>query len=159
MEDEIFLAKIVSETLQSRGYEVMLESDGAKHLASFPERNRMCAYWISCCRIKMVLRSRMKSGKRIRQVPIIFLTAKSQTADVVNGFKMGANDYIRKPFSMEELIVRIENVLKQKTQPAGESGEVVIWQYMFSIPNGRRCIMLRTAKTILPRKRITETIV
>jgi DNA-binding response OmpR family regulator len=47
-------------------------------------------------------------------VPIIFLSAKSAAEDVVNGFRLGGNDYIRKPFSMEELIVRIENVLKKQ---------------------------------------------
>ena len=46
------------------------------------------------------------------EVPIIFLTAKTQTEDVVKGFSTGGNDYIRKPFSMEELIVRIQNVLR-----------------------------------------------
>ena len=45
-------------------------------------------------------------------VPIIFLTAKTQTEDLVKGFSVGGNDYIRKPFSMEELIVRIENALR-----------------------------------------------
>jgi DNA-binding response OmpR family regulator len=49
-------------------------------------------------------------------VPVIFLTAKGQTEDVVNGFRIGGNDYIRKPFSMEELIVRIENVLRVKRE-------------------------------------------
>jgi DNA-binding response OmpR family regulator len=49
-------------------------------------------------------------------VPIIFLTAKTQTEDVVKGFSLGGNDYIRKPFSMEELIVRIQNVLRNKTE-------------------------------------------
>jgi DNA-binding response OmpR family regulator len=67
-------------------------------------------------------------------VPIIFLSAKSQTTDVVNGFRLGANDYIRKPFSMEELIVRIENVLRNKTAaPAEEQEEVKIGQYTFNI--------------------------
>ena len=50
--------------------------------------------------------------KKNQKVPIIFLTAKTQTDDVVKGFKLGANDYIRKPFSMEELIVRIESIFK-----------------------------------------------
>ena len=49
-------------------------------------------------------------------IPIIFLTAKTQTEDVVKGFTLGGNDYIRKPFSMEELIVRIQNLLRLKTE-------------------------------------------
>jgi DNA-binding response OmpR family regulator len=66
------------------------------------------------------------------QVPIIFLSAKSQTNDVINGFKTGANDYIRKPFSIEELIVRIENVLKHKNVTAEETEEVKIAEYTFN---------------------------
>ena len=46
------------------------------------------------------------------KIPILFLTARSQTEDLVKGFQLGGNDYIRKPFSMEELIVRIENALR-----------------------------------------------
>ena len=67
------------------------------------------------------------------QVPIIFLSAKSQTSDVVNGFKMGGNDYIRKPFSMEELIVRVENVVKNKSAPPEEVEEIIIGKYVFNL--------------------------
>jgi DNA-binding response OmpR family regulator len=62
-------------------------------------------------------------------IPIIFLTAKTQTEDLVRGFRTGANDYIRKPFSMEELIVRIENTLRVRAAPAeastGKAVEVI----------------------------------
>ena len=65
--------------------------------------------------IMMPDRNGFEVAKDIRAVdddiPIIFLTAKTQTEDLVRGFRTGANDYIRKPFSMEELIVRIENTL------------------------------------------------
>src|SRR5215204_2501700 len=114
VEDEIFLAKIVSETLQGRGYEVILESDGGKAVQQFSEVKP------DVCILDVMLPN--KDGFTIadeirekdKNVPIIFLTAKSDVGDVVNGFKTGGNDYIRKPFSMEELIVRIENVLKKK---------------------------------------------
>jgi DNA-binding response OmpR family regulator len=66
-------------------------------------------------------------------VPIIFLSAKSATADVVSGFKTGANDYIRKPFSMEELIARIENVLRIKPLAMEVQDEVAIGQYTFNM--------------------------
>ena len=52
-----------------------------------------------------------------KEIPIIFLTAKTQTDDLVKGFSIGGNDYIRKPFSMEELIVRIENAMRYKNEP------------------------------------------
>jgi DNA-binding response OmpR family regulator len=69
-------------------------------------------------------------------VPIIFLTAKTQTADLVKGFSVGGNDYIRKPFSMEELIVRIENALRFKEQGAraGNGKDTLqIGKYNFSV--------------------------
>jgi DNA-binding response OmpR family regulator len=113
VEDEIFLAKIVSETLQSRGYDVIMESDGAKVLSKFEVSKP------DICILDVMLPNKdgFTIADEIREkngeVPIIFLTAKSEVNDVVNGFKTGGNDYIRKPFSMEELIVRIENVLKK----------------------------------------------
>ncbi len=133
VEDEIFLAKIVSETLQGRGYDVVLESDGAKVLSKFEAAKP------DVCVLDVMLPN--KDGftiadeirERDNQVPIIFLTAKSEVGDVVNGFKIGGNDYIRKPFSMEELIVRIENVLKHKSASEEElNDEVAMGKYKFN---------------------------
>ena len=134
--DELFLAKIVSETLQTRGYDVILESDGGKATSQFTKEKP------DVCVLDIMLPN--KDGftiadeirDRDAQVPIIFLSAKSQTTDVVHGFKTGANDYIRKPFSIEELIVRIENVLRHKaseTETIPE--EIQIGKYTF---NARR---------------------
>ena len=69
------------------------------------------------------------------QVPILFLTAKTQTGDVVKGFTLGGNDYIRKPFSMEELIVRIQNALRNKTEaPKKITGDsVTMGKYTFQL--------------------------
>ena len=68
-------------------------------------------------------------------VPVIFLTAKVQTDDVLQGFKVGGNDYIRKPFSMEELIVRIENVLRVKKEtPLAINGDTLaLGKYQFHL--------------------------
>jgi DNA-binding response OmpR family regulator len=132
VEDEVFLAKIVSETLQSRGYDVILEGDGGKAAEQFAkERPDVCIL-----DIMLPNKDGFAVADAIRemdtQVPIIFLSAKSQTTDVVNGFKIGANDYIRKPFSIEELIVRVENVLKNKTVVPEETDEVPIGEYTFN---------------------------
>ncbi|MEZ4827893.1 MAG: response regulator transcription factor [Bacteroidia bacterium] len=77
-------------------------------------------------------------GKKIRaenvSIPIIFLTAKVQTEDLLSGFSSGGNDYIRKPFSVEELIVRINNLLKltQAGKSQGREKEVVeLGEYRF----------------------------
>ena len=116
VEDEQFLAKIVSESLQGRGYEVVVEADGGNALAKFEAAKP------DVCLLDVMLPQKdgFTIADEIREmdtkVPIIFLTARSAVADVVAGFKTGGNDYIRKPFSMEELIVRIENVLKQSNR-------------------------------------------
>lgn len=112
VEDELFLGKIVKETLETRGFEVIMESDGADVIRSFEDELP------DICILDVMLphRSGFELAADIRKlnddVPLIFLTAKTQTEDVVQGFKIGANDYIRKPFSVEELIVRIENALR-----------------------------------------------
>jgi DNA-binding response OmpR family regulator len=116
VEDELFLGKIVKESLESRGFDVVMESDGAKALALYKKTEP------DICVLDIMLPN--KDGFAIadeirdvnEKVPIIFLTAKTQTEDVVKGFSIGGNDYIRKPFSMEELIVRIQNALQVKKE-------------------------------------------
>jgi DNA-binding response OmpR family regulator len=114
VEDELFLGKIVKESLETRGFEVVMEADGNQVLEQFmSERPDICVL-----DVMLPGRSGFELAKDIRKlnddIPIIFLTAKTQTDDVLTGFRLGANDYIRKPFSMEELIVRIENSLRVK---------------------------------------------
>ena len=132
VEDEVFLAKIVSETLQGRGYSVVLESDGGKALEQFEKEKP------DVCVLDIMLPNKdgFAIADEIRDkndhVPIIFLSARSQTNDVIQGFKTGGNDYIRKPFSIEELIVRIENVLRSKQEQPQETEEVTIGGYSFN---------------------------
>ena len=134
VEDELFLGKIVRESLESRGYEVFMEADGAKVMDQFKKTNP------DICILDVMLPN--KDGFTIadeirmlnEEVPIIFLTAKTQTEDVVKGFSLGGNDYMRKPFSMEELIVRIQNLLRNKSE--GETkinGTAVIGKYSFQL--------------------------
>ena len=123
VEDEVFLAKIVKESLESRGFEVFLETDGAKVLTSF----RMCKPDICVLDVMLPNKDGFELAEEIRnldkEIPILFLTAKTQTEDLVKGFSLGGNDYIRKPFSMEELIVRINNALRRKTEsPVRQEG-------------------------------------
>lgn len=133
VEDELFLGKIVKESLETRGYEVTMEGDGAKVQALYSSVNP------DICILDIMLPNKdgFTIAEEIRnmnnRVPIIFLTAKVQTEDVLNGFSKGGNDYIRKPFSMEELIVRIENLLRigaEHTQ-APELHKVKIGDYTF----------------------------
>jgi len=133
VEDELFLGKIVKETLETRGFEVIMESDGADVIRSFEDEQP------DICILDVMLpnRSGFELAEDIRKlnddVPVIFLTAKTQTEDVVQGFKIGGNDYIRKPFSIEELIVRIENVLRVRKEdlPADIGDSIVMGKYNF----------------------------
>ncbi len=111
LEDETFLAQIVVETLETKGFEVKHDSIGSVALASIKE------FQPDICVLDIMVPG--KSGLDVAEklnaihpnLPIIFLTAKNQTADIVSGFKSGGNDYLTKPFSMEELMVRINNLL------------------------------------------------
>ncbi|QEC41310.1 response regulator transcription factor [Pseudobacter ginsenosidimutans] len=133
VEDELFLGKIVKESLESRGYHVIMESDGAQVVEQF----RQCNPDVCVLDVMLPGVDGFTLAAEIRQfnenIPIIFLTAKTQTTDLVKGFSVGGNDYIRKPFSMEELIVRIENVLRKKSVKGNEEAiEVVnIGKYSF----------------------------
>ncbi|RYY10112.1 MAG: response regulator transcription factor, partial [Chitinophagaceae bacterium] len=114
VEDELFLGKIVRESLETRDYDVIMETDGAPVFETF----KLAKPDVCVLDIMLPNKDGFTIAQEIRSVdehvPIIFLTAKTQTADLVKGFSLGANDYIRKPFSMEELIVRIENALRHK---------------------------------------------
>lgn len=111
VEDEPFLGRIVKESLESRDFEVAMVTDGQQALSVF-ERDKP-----DICVLDVMLPSKdgYAIAKEIKQVnpdvPIIFVTAKNQTEDVLKGFEVGGNDYLRKPFSMEELIVRVTNLL------------------------------------------------
>lgn len=106
-EDEISLGIIIKESLDSRNFNVTLCDNGEIALQEF-QNSSFDALVLD---VMMPKKDGFTLAKEIRQInktiPILFLTAKSQTDDVVKGFKIGCNDYIKKPFSMEELIVRI----------------------------------------------------
>lgn len=112
VEDEPFLGKIVKESLESRDFEVQMEMDGQKVLPSFKR------FKPDICVLDVMIPKKdgFTVGKEIRSlnpsIPIIFLTAKNQTEDVLKGFQSGGNDYLKKPFSMEELIIRMQNLLQ-----------------------------------------------
>src|SRR5436189_3258104 len=141
VEDELFLGKIVRESLESRGFDVVMESDGARATDVFKKMHSIPGIKPNICVLDIMLPN--KDGFTIadeireldEEVPIIFLTAKTQTEDVVKGFSLGGNDYIRKPFSMEELIVRVLNALRNKTDaPKKITGDsVTMGKYTFQL--------------------------
>ncbi len=137
LEDEPFLGRIVKESLESRNFEVKMVADGQRVLSVFEQ------FLPDVCVLDIMLPQKdgYAVATEIRRInagiPIIFLTAKTQTEDVLKGFQVGGNDYIRKPFSMEELIVRIRNLLhlsgngNTSTQMAQKEA-IQIGQYEFS---------------------------
>ncbi len=119
LEDEHYLGRIVKESLVSRQYDVMLVSDGNRFITVFDHfKPDICILDIMVPNLSGLEVSRKIRSKQ-SDIPIIFLTAKGTTEDVLEGFKSGGNDYIKKPFSIEELIARIENLLKLKGDKNG----------------------------------------
>ncbi len=110
-EDELALAQIIKESLETRNFHVTHCKDGEEASVEFLKNKPD----ILVLDVMMPKKDGFTLAKEIRKIdkkiPIIFLTAKSQTQDVVDGFNFGGNDYLKKPFSMEELIVRIHALL------------------------------------------------
>lgn len=112
VEDELSLAKVVRESLQSRAYEVLHLQDGVSILEHYLQfKPDICLF-----DVMLPVKDGFALAQEIRainpEIPIIFITSKVQTNDVLKGFGVGGNDYIKKPFSLEELIVRINNLYK-----------------------------------------------
>ena len=136
-EDELFLGKIVKESLESRGFDVHMEADGGKVVGLFASiKPDICVLDVMLPNLDgFAIAAAIRQQNA--QVPILFLTAKTQTEDVVSGFSKGGNDYIRKPFSMEELIVRINNLLRmhgQSTSKGANADTLQIGQLHYNIP-------------------------
>jgi len=115
-EDETALATIIKESLETRNFDVTVAENG-KAAFELYQKNKFDVLVLD---VMMPEKDGFTLTQDIRQennsIPIIMLTSKSQTADVVFGFKNGANDYLKKPFSIEELIVRIESLLGRQNQ-------------------------------------------
>ncbi|MEL6672352.1 MAG: response regulator transcription factor [Bacteroidota bacterium] len=134
VEDEPFLGKIVKESLESRDFEVHMIADGGQVMQHFDSQTP------DICILDVMLPNvdGFTLGQQIREMhpdmPIIFLTAKVQTDDLVKGFSSGGNDYIKKPFSMEELIVRIDNLLhltSKDSNPKPRKDRVELGKFVF----------------------------
>lgn len=132
-EDEAALGQIIKESLETRDFEVILCENGEKAFEKYNSENPE----ILVLDVMMPKKDGFTLAKEIRAIdstiPIIFLTAKSQTADVVEGFSIGGNDYLKKPFSMEELIVRVHNLVgRTKLQKTSEV--ITLGAFTFDFP-------------------------
>lgn len=111
VEDEETLAQIIKDTLDEQGFRIHLARDGEEGLKLFSELKPDVV-------VADVMMPRMDGFEMVRRIrrndrttPVLFLTARSATGDVVAGFELGGNDYLKKPFGMQELIVRIKALL------------------------------------------------
>lgn len=132
-EDEPALGMIIKESLETRNFKVLLCENGEKAFEIYKSHQPE----LLVLDVMMPKKDGFTLAKEIRvideTIPIIFLTAKSQTQDVVEGFTIGGNDYLKKPFSIEELIVRINNLLN-RTQVQKTSEVLKLGQYTFDFP-------------------------
>ena len=112
-EDDENLGMLLREYLQAKGYSTVLCPDGELGFKEFTKNK----YDIAVLDVMMPTKDGFTLAQDIRQanadLPIIFLTAKTLKEDILEGFKIGADDYITKPFSMEELVFRVEAILRR----------------------------------------------
>ena len=131
VEDESALAMIVKDVLEKEGFQVEWAANGNLGLKLFFEFKPD----IIVADIMMPQLDGLGMTQQIRQhnrqIPILFLSAKSKTEDVVEGFESGGNDYLKKPFGMDELIVRVKGLLNRSIAPKEEQTTHLIGQYSF----------------------------
>lgn len=133
VEDEEDLTLIVADTLRGQGYEVITAADGITGLDKFKSEGAD----IVVADVMMPKMDGFSMAKEIRKlsstVPLLFLTAKSTIDDVEEGFEIGANDYLKKPFELRELIVRIKALLRRHKTDRGEDIKFFIGRYIFNV--------------------------
>lgn len=137
VEDDTSLGFIISDQLKANGYEVTLCSDGLEGFKRFNEGT----YHMCILDVMMPKKDGFTLAKDIRKmdkdIPILFLTAKSMTEDKVEGFNAGGDDYLTKPFSTDELAVRVKALLRRVNigEEDESSGEEQIGNYIFDKTN------------------------
>lgn len=134
VEDDPNLGDLLNEYLQAKGFNSRLERDGIKGLEAFKNDT-----WDLCIfDVMMPEKDGFSLAKDVRkmspEVPIIFLTAKSMKEDKVEGFKLGADDYITKPFSMEELLMRVNAILRRtlKEREHNKQEDFQVGKFLFN---------------------------
>jgi DNA-binding response OmpR family regulator len=146
-EDELALGTIIQESLESREFSVRLCGDGLSAWESY----QVDKPDVLVLDVMLPKKDGFTLATEIRkidlQTPIIFLTSKGQSEDVVKGFSLGGNDYVRKPFSMEELIVRIKAQLDKQRLRQSNSDWIALGNYQFH-PN-RQVLRLEETETSL----------
>lgn len=156
-EDDLSLGFVIKDNLQDEGYEVTHCPDGEVAWQQFQKKE----FDICLLDVNMPLRDGFSLARKIRQqsdmVPIIFLTAKSLQEDKIRGFETGADDYITKPFSMPELLMRMDVFLRRTKKlqaDAVEEYQIGKLRFVFNelkIYNGSEVISLTQRESDLLR--------
>ena len=153
-EDDENLGMLLREYLVAKGYETDLMPDGEAGYEAFLSKK----YDVCIFDVMMPKKDGFTLAKEIRmvntEVPIIFLTAKSMKEDIFQGFKIGADDYLTKPFSMEELLFRIEAILRRTKGTLASQDVFQIGKYKFDtqkqqLSDGDQVVKLTTKESEL----------
>lgn len=152
-EDDRNLGNLLKEYLETKGYDTRLAVNGKEAYDLFSKNK----FDLCMLDVMMPVKDGFTLAREIRtmdkNVPIVFLTAKSMKEDTIEGFSVGADDYITKPFSMEELLLRITAILrrvKNQTIKQSEQNEFTIGKYKFNYTN--RTLELKSKKEELTTK-------
>lgn len=138
VEDDFNLGFVLQDYLTQNGYKVDLEKDGQAGFQTFYNKH----YDICILDVMLPKKDGFSLAEDIRkvdqEVPILFLTAKSLTEDKIKGFKLGGDDYLTKPFNSEELLLRIEAILKRsrREEPSPARKDIFkLGSFEFDYPN------------------------
>lgn len=150
-EDEESLGMLVREYLEAKGYNAELFLDGEAGYRAFMKKK----YDMCLLDVMMPMMDGFALAKEIRlvnsEVPIIFLTAKNLKEDILEGFKLGADDYLTKPFSMDELVYRMEAILRRvKTKDQKNVTRFQLGKFIFD--SQRQVLIYEDSQTKLTTK-------
>lgn len=135
IEDDLNLGFVIKDNLEMEGFSVTLCDDGEKGWHVFTQ----LTFDICVLDVMLPKKDGFTLAQEIRQkntqIPIIFLTAKSMKEDKITGFRIGADDYLTKPFSIEELTLRIEALLRRSKPSINQQNQYALGKYVFDHPN------------------------
>jgi len=154
VEDDPNLGLLLSEYLRAKGFPTTLKTDGVEGYEEYIRGD----YSFLILDVMVPLKDGFTLAREIREIdqkiPILFLTAKSMNDDKLEGFKAGGDDYMTKPFSMEELLARVNAILKRAGQKEEEKGPFSLGKFTFdpsshSLKDGDKNIKLTTKENDL----------
>lgn len=142
VEDDINLGSLLRDYLIAKGFDTVLEDNGDKGLQAFKQEQ----FDLCIIDVMMPVKDGFTLAGEIRildqETPFIFLTAKSMNSDIIKGFNIGADDYITKPFNMEELLKRIEAILR-RTSKSSDLDIFMLGDFKF---NSNKQLLIREGK-------------